>query len=333
MKKILVTGGTSYVGKHCIAQLIEKGYEVRTTVRDINKADVIKSDIKKYLNKECTFEVFEADLMEDEGWDEAISGQDAILHVAGPFPVGYDGAEGDLTGPHEDGAMRVFKFAKKNGVNRIILTSSVVSTWLDSNIDILSNFDEKSWTDLSNQNLDAYAKGKTLKEKAAWDFASKNKDIKLTSILPSVVLGPGIGEPIRRGSLEFFLMLSNKEMPVAPPFKVGLVDVRDVAKMHIAALENDKSIGKRMIVSENTYWMKDFCKMLNDLGHNAPTFSPPVFLVKIMANFDKTIRPIKPLLGVDLNFNTDPARSILNYDPIPIKQTLKDTTEYMKNYN
>tara|TARA_B100001769_G_C21787844_1_gene429673 strand:- start:268 stop:654 length:387 start_codon:yes stop_codon:yes gene_type:complete len=128
-------------------------------------------------------------------------------------------------------------------------------------------------------------------------------------------------------------MLSNKEMPVAPPFKVGLVDVRDVAKMHIAALENDKSIGKRMIVSENTYWMKDFCKMLNDLGHNAPTFSPPVFLVKFMANFDKTIRPIKPLLGVDLNFNTDPARSILNYDPIPIKQTLKDTTEYMKNYN
>ena len=115
---------------------------------------------------------------------------------------------------------------------------------------MLTFFDETSWTDLANKNLDAYQKGKTLKEKAAWDFVSKNDSIKLTSILPSVVLGPGIGSPVRRGSMELFMMLINKEMPVAPPFKVGLVDVRDVAKMHIAALENDKSIGKRMIISE-----------------------------------------------------------------------------------
>ena len=128
-------------------------------------------------------------------------------------------------------------------------------------------------------------------------------------------------------------MLINKEMPVAPPFKVGLVDVRDVAEMHIAALENNKSIGKRMIISENTYWMKEFCKMLNDCGHNAPTFTPPVFLVKFMANFDKTIKPIKPLLGMDLNFNTDPARSILNYKPISIKKTIQDTSNYLKSFS
>ena len=120
-------------------------------------------------------------------------------------------------------------------------------------------------------------------------------------------------------------------MPVAPPFKVGIVDVRDVAKMHIAALENDKSIGKRIIVSENTYWVKDFCKMLNEIGHNAPTFSPPVFLVKFMANFDKTIKPIKPLLGVDINFNTDPAKTILNFQPTSIRDTIKDTSNYLKD--
>jgi hypothetical protein len=88
-----------------------------------------------------------------------------------------------------------------------------------------------------------------------------------------------------------------------------------------------------MILAENTYWMKEICTMINKNGHNAPTFTPPVFLVKFMANFDKTIRPVKPLLGVDVNFNTDLARTILNYDPIPIEQTIKDTSVFLESYN
>ena len=128
------------------------------------------------------------------------------------------------------------------------------------------------------------------------------------------------------------LMLINKELPVAPPLKHGVVDVRDVAKMHIAALENDESIGKRIILSENTYWVKELSAMLNKHGHKAPTFTPPVFLVKFLANFDKTIRPVKPLLGVDVNFNTGLAKSILKYDPVPIDKTIKDTCDFLESY-
>ena len=334
MKNILVTGGTSYIGKHCIAQLIEKGYNVCTTIRDISRSSEVKSDLEKYLEKEISLDIFEADLLKDDGWNDAIKGCDAIIHIAGPFPVGFEGGEKELTGPHEDGAMRVFKLAKENGIKRIVLTSSIASIWMDSTIDDTVRYiDENNWTNLSDANLDAYTKGKALKEKAAWDFVAKDDSIKLTTILPSVVFGPGIGAPVRRGSLELFLMLIKNEMPVAPPLKVGIVDVRDVAKMHIAALENDESIGKRMILAENTYWMKEICKMINENGHKAPTFTPPVFLVKFMANFDKTIRPVKPLLGVDVNFNTDLARTILNYDPIPIEQTIKDTSDFLESYD
>ena len=116
MKNILVTGGTSYIGKHVIAQLIEKDYSVRTTVRDKSKSVEIKSDIEKHLGKEVSLDVHLADLLKDDGWDEAIKGCDAIIHVAGPFPVGYDGGEKELTGPHEDGAMRVFRLAKEHGI-------------------------------------------------------------------------------------------------------------------------------------------------------------------------------------------------------------------------
>ena len=333
MKNILVTGGTSYIGKHVIAQLIEKDYSVRTTVRDKSKVEEIKSDIEKYLNKQISLDVHIADLLNDDGWEDALKGCDAIIHVAGPFPMSYEGGEKELTGPHQDGAMRVFRFAKDLGINRIVLTSSVASIWNDSTVeDTVRYIDETAWSNLNDDNLDAYTKGKALKEKAAWNFVAENDSIKLTTILPSVVLGPGIGSPVRRGSMEYMLMLINKEMPVAPPLKHGIVDVRDVAKIHIDALENDESIGKRVIITENTYWVRELSEMLNKHGHNAPTFTPPVFLVKFLANFDKTIKPVKPLLGVDISFNTEVAKSVLKYDPIPIEKTIEDTCNFLSSY-
>ena len=333
MKNILVTGGTSYIGKHVIAQLIEKSYSVRTTVRDKGKVKEIKSDIEKHLNKQISLDVHIADLLNDDGWEDALKGSDAIIHVAGPFPMSYEGGEKELTGPHQDGAMRVFRFAKDLGINRIVLTSSVASIWNDSTVeDTVRYIDETSWSNLNDDNLDAYTKGKALKEKAAWDFVAENDSIKLTTILPSVVLGPGIGSPVRRGSMEYMLMLINKEMPVAPPLKHGIVDVRDVAKIHIDALENDESIGKRVIITENTYWVRELSEMLNKHGHKAPTFTPPVFLVKFLANFDKTIKPVKPLLGVDISFNTEVAKSVLKYDPIPIEKTIEDTCNFLSTY-
>ena len=227
----------------------------------------------------------------------------------------------------------VARFAKDLGINRIVLTSSVASIWNDSTVeDTVRYIDETSWSNLNDDNLDAYTKGKALKEKAAWDFVAENDSIKLTTILPSVVLGPGIGSPVRRGSMEYMLMLINKEMPVAPPLKHGIVDVRDVAKIHIDAIENDESIGKRVNITENTYWVRELSEMLNKHGHNAPTFTPPVFLVKFLANFDKTIKPVKPLLGVDISFNTEVAKSVLKYDPIPIEKTIEDTCEFLSTY-
>ena len=333
MKNILVTGGTSYIGKHVIAQLIEKDYSVRTTVRDKSKVEEIKSDIEKHLNKQISLDLHIADLLNDDGWEDALKGCEAIIHVAGPFPMSYEGGEKELTGPHQDGAMRVFRFAKDLGINRIVLTSSVASIWNDSTVeDTVRYIDETSWSNLNDDNLDAYTKGKALKEKAAWDFVAENDSIKLTTILPSVVLGPGIGSPVRRGSMEYMLMLINKEMPVAPPLKHGIVDVRDVAKIHIDALENDESIGKRVIITENTYWVRELSEMLNKHGHKAPTFTPPVFLVKFLANFDKTIKPVKPLLGVDISFNTEVAKSVLKYDPIPIEKTIEDTCNFLSSY-
>ena len=290
MKKILVTGGTSYIGKHCIAHLLGKKYDVRASIRNIKNAESVRIDLQKYLKKDVKLKFFEADLLKDKGWDRAIENCEAIMHVAGPYPMNFEGPEEDQIKPHEEGTLRILKLAKSNNVERVILTSSIAAVWMGIPGD--RDLDESKWTNEKIKHIDPYIKSKTIKEKAAWDYVSKNKSIKLTTILPPVVLGPGIGDHMHTTSMKFFNIIAKREMPIAPPIKFGMVDVRDVAKMHVAALEKNESIGKRFIVSENTYWAKEFANRLIEIGYNAPTFSPPAFLVKFMTNFDKTLRMV-----------------------------------------
>ena len=329
MKKILVTGGTSYIGKHCIAHLLEKQYDVKATIRDIKNAESVKADLQKYLKKDTNLKFFEADLLKDMGWDRAIENCEAVMHVAGPYPMNFEGPEEDQIKPHEEGTLRILKLAKSNNVERVILTSSIAAVWMGIPGD--RDLDESKWTNEKIKHIDPYIKSKTIKEKAAWDYVSKNKSIKLTTILPPVVLGPGIGDHMHTTSMKFFNIIAKREMPIAPPIKFGMVDVRDVAKMHVAALEKNESIGKRFIVSENTYWAKEFANKLIEIGYNAPTFSPPAFLVKFMTNFDKTLRMVKPVIGLDYNIDSSSARSVLGFDPIPFNKTVLDTSDYVKS--
>ena len=329
MKKILVTGGTSYIGKHCIAHLLEKQYDVKATIRDIKNAESVKADLQKYLKKDINLKFFEADLLKDNGWDKAIENCDAIMHVAGPYPMNFEGPEEDQIKPHEEGTLRILKLAKSNNVQRVVLTSSIAAVWMGIPGD--KDLDESKWTNEKIKHIDPYIKSKTIKEKAAWEYVSKNKSIKLTTILPPVVLGPGIGDHMHTTSMKFFNIIAKREMPIAPPIKFGMVDVRDVAKMHVAALEKNESIGKRFIVSENTYWAKEFANKLIEIGYNAPTFSPPAFIVKFMTNFDKTLRMVKPVIGLDYNIDSSSARSVLGFDPIPFNKTVLDTSEYVKS--
>ena len=329
MKKILVTGGTSYIGKHCIAHLLEKQYDVKATIRDIKNAESVKADLQKYLKKDINLKFFEADLLKDNGWDKAIENCDAIMHVAGPYPMNFEGPEEDQIKPHEEGTLRILKLAKSNNVQRVVLTSSIAAVWMGIPGD--KDLDESKWTNENIKHIDPYIKSKTIKEKAAWEYVSKNKSIQLTTILPPVVLGPGIGDHMHTTSMKFFNIIAKREMPIAPPIKFGMVDVRDVAKMHVAALEKNESIGKRFIVSENTYWAKEFANKLIEIGYNAPTFSPPAFLVKFMTNFDKTLRMVKPVIGLDYNIDSSSARSVLGFDPIPFNKTVLDTSDYVKS--
>jgi dihydroflavonol-4-reductase len=327
MEKILVTGASGYIAKHCIAELIKCGYKVKGSLRDLSIAKQIKSDIEDFLKQSIELEFVEAALNHDSGWDKAVKNCNGILHVASPFPAGQVENENDLIIPAKEGTLRVLNAAKTAGIERVIMTSSNAAISY-GHVDIVL-FDETHWTNIESRGITAYTKSKTIAEKVAWEFVAENPEIKLTTINPVLVWGPGIGNHLHSASLAVFKMLFKKEQPMVPKIILPIVDVRDVAKMHVNALKNDKSIGQRFLLSENTYWMKEISKCLIQLGYKAPSFEAPDFLIRILAKFDKNVKQAIPYLGFKFSLNTNHARNVLGFNPIPLKETCKDTAEYL----
>ena len=127
MNKVLVTGGSGFIALHCIDQLLEKGYAVRTTIRSESRIDEIRKAMNKYPNVDQHLEFHICDLLKDEGWDEAVNGCEYVLHVASPFILEVPRDEDVLIRPAVDGTLRVLNACSKNNVEKVVLTSSVAA--------------------------------------------------------------------------------------------------------------------------------------------------------------------------------------------------------------
>jgi len=241
---ILVTGGTGFVGTQCILQLLEKGYTVKTTIRSLAKKDQLISTLEKAgANNIDRLTFIEADLTTDRNWNEAVKACDYVLHVASPFPAVSPEDENELIIPARDGALRVLKAARNAGVKRVVLTSSFAAIGYskDSKDHV---FTELDWTD-ENVQLPAYIKSKTVAEKAAWDFIEKEDgNLELVVINPVGIFGPALGNDYS-ASVQVVQGLLAGAITESPNFTMGVVDVRDVADIHIRAMLNPDAKGER----------------------------------------------------------------------------------------
>ncbi len=329
MKRILVTGASGYIAKHVIADLYKRDFTVRGTVRDLSYSDTVKSDIEAHLGKEIDIEFIEANLNIDEGWSDAVSGCEAVMHTASPFPLNHFGDEQELIRPAKEGTVRVLEAAAKNSVNRVVLTSSNAAVYAGNRH--ISEFNEDIWSNIDIKGMRAYTKSKTIAERAAWDFVSQNESLKLTTVNPVLVWGPGIGDHLRSASLTLFKMLMNREMPMVPNMKIPVVDVRDVSLAHVNALENEESFGKRFLVCEGAYWMIDVCRKMQEIGIDAPTRVAPSLFIRIMSMFDKKLKDTVPFLDYEYTIDCARARQTLAFDPVSIDQSIRDTREYLNS--
>jgi dihydroflavonol-4-reductase len=246
---VLVTGGTGFVGSHTILQLLQQGFTVKTTVRSLSKKDTVINALKESgISDFNKLSFYEAELVSDHGWDKALQNTDYVLHIASPFPAENPKDENELIIPARDGALRVLKAAKSEGVKRVVLTSSfaAVGYSIPPNGHI---YTEADWTD-ENVPLKPYIKSKTIAEKAAWKYiATEATNLELTVINPVGIFGPVIGG-ISSASLDTIITgIISGTIKESAPFTFNIVDVRDVAAIHIKAMLQPEANGQRFLAT------------------------------------------------------------------------------------
>ncbi|TPL54756.1 aldehyde reductase [Mesorhizobium sp. B2-4-6] len=329
---VLVTGGSGFLGAHCILSLLNAGYRVRTTVRSAKReADVLAMLKVGGVEPGDALSFAYADLMSDKGWPEAVAGCRYVLHVASPFPPGVPKHEDDLIVPAREGALRVLRAARDAGVERVVLTSSFAAIGYGQVPVPGRPFTEENWTDLS-QKVSAYVKSKTLAERAAWDFIDREGgSLELAVVNPVGIFGPVLG-PDHSTSTDFIRRLMDGEMPGLPRMAFGVVDVRDVADLHLRAMTNPAARGERFLaISGDFMTMLEIARTLKarlgNAGSRITTRVLPDWLVRIVGLFDGQAAQIVTELDKPRNATSAKAVRMLGWAPRSREDALVATGE------
>ena len=333
MSAILVTGGSGFVGSHIVLQLLNAGHAVRTTVRSRKKEESLRAMLHTAgaeAGTRLTF--FAADLGSDAGWREAAAGCAYVMHVASPLSDSADKSEEEVVGAARDGSLRVLRAAREARVTRVVMTSSCGAVYYGYPPRPVP-FDETSWSQPDRGDMSAYVQSKLIAERAAWDFiATEGGGLELAVINPAGIFGPVLG-PDASSSTEMVRRLL-KGMPGCPRINLAVVDVRDVADLHLRAMTHPAAKGERFIaVAENgnAMSMLDMARLLKsrlgDAAKNAPARELPDWIVRAGALFDPRMRQLLPMLGKIRNATSAKARRLLGWKPRSREDAVVATAE------
>ena len=325
---VLVTGGTGFLGGHCIARLLDRGYDVRTTVRDGAREPAVRAAVAAAgADAGPRLTVGVANLEADDGWDAAVAGCRYVLHVASPFPPVQPADADELIRPARDGALRVLRAALSADVERVVQTSSIAAVRPDRDSSAAQPYTEADWTDPSNTSRTPYVRSKTIAEQAAWTLARESgAERRLATVCPGAIIGPALNDD-HSFSLQTISRLLGG-LPAVPRLGFTFVDVRDVADLHILAMTEAAGGGERFIATDRFLWMAEVAQVLRErLGDDArkvPTRNAPDLLIRAIGIFDKSVRSVVGDLGRQSWFSSDKARSTLGWTTMPVEDSITD---------
>ncbi len=327
---VLVTGGSGYIAGETIRQLLARGWTVHATVRSLSR----EAELRGVLGGTAeTLKFFAADLTSDAGWAEAMAGCSHVCHMASPFPADVPKDENELIVPAREGALRALRFAKAAGVTRFVLTSSAAAVAYGHPIG-KTQYDESDWTNIDAPGVQPYIKSKTIAERAARDWvAAEGGDLEFCSINPVAVLGPVASNDFA-ASVETFEQLLSGKVPACPDVGFCVVDTRDVAALHVLALEApaDKVRGERFIASSGPFFRiievaRVLRERLGDKARKVPTRVMPNWLVRVMALFVPALRQLLGELGRTRQVSSAHAQAVLGWQPRPPEDSIVECAE------
>ncbi len=326
---IVLTGVSGFIAKHIALAALNRGHSLRGTLRSLDRADEVRAALAPQLADPAALDRLSfhpADLERDEGWEQAMAGAGALIHCASPFPLSQPRDEQALIRPAVEGTLRVLKAAQAAGVGRAVLTSSTVAV-LNEGKDALQ--DEDDWCDTTRPGTTAYAKSKTLAERAAWAQA-KQAGLALTTINPGLVVGPPLDGQFG-SSLDLMLRILKGRDPMLPPIGFPFVDVRDVAEMHLRALEWPETAGRRYIAAAGSMTLADVGRLFKSLypTRRIPTRETPRVIVRLLALTDPSVRAILPKLGRLERVSNLRATREMGMTFIPVAEALKASADWL----
>ncbi len=329
--RVLVTGGSGFIAGHCIARALNDGWRVRTTVRDLAREAPLRSAIGNHAPVDDRLEVVAADLNADAGWLEAATGCAYVLHVASPFPSASPKDDDELVRPARDGTLRVLTAARDAGVRRVVMTSSTAAVAYGRG-GRPEPFTEADWSDETNlSDTSAYERSKTIAERAAWDWMTREgQSLELVTICPGAVLGPVLGSD-RSASIDIVARLLDGSLPGLARFGWPLVDVRDVAGLHLSAMTGSNAAGQRYIAAGEFAWMSDIAGVLRErvpsLATRVPKRNLPGPVVRASGLFDLAVRGRLYELGKHRPVSAAKARRELGWMPRSNEDAIVATAE------
>ncbi len=327
---VLLTGISGFIGLHIAKQLLDKGFHVRGSIRNMKKAQNIKNTLEKASANVNELSFVELDLTSDKGWDNAAEGCDYVMHVASPFAAAEPKHEDEMIKPAVDGSLRALRAAKNAGVKRVVLTSSTISMMATMKTGTIGPDD---WSNTNSKEIGTYAKSKTLAEQAAWKFMEEQHSaMELVTINPGGVFGPALGNDISGQSMSMIEQMLRGKIPMLANAAIPMVDVRDVANVHVQAMTHATAAGQRIIASRSeAIHLTEIAKILKDYGYKGPsTRVAPNLLIHIMSLFDSEAKGMLGFLGMNISADNSKARELFNWTPRPFSETVLDAAKSIK---
>lgn len=333
-EQVVVTGATGFIAKYVIAELLQRGYAVRGTLRDFLKVDPAVRSIEKTGAPTGLLTFAAADLTSDDGWDKAAEGAKYLVHTASPFPMEQPSNADDLIAPARDGTNRVMLAAHRNGVKRVVLTSSTVAVMYPHHYTRDHVFSEEDFTEEGTPGLTPYIRSKTIAEKAAWHFIrTKLGAPELSVINPGFVQGPALDADLST-SHELYRLMARGIYPAAPRIRFPVCDVRDVAAAHAEAMVHPCAKGERFIIAEGETGLFALGQALAaecpDLKSKVPKFQLPDMVVRGLAVVDKRLRTVLPELGRNKKCTAEKAKSVLGLNLRTGEDAIRDAIQSLR---